>query len=162
MLTKTSESGIKALMFVALREGQGPLSPRRVAEQLGTSPSYTAKVLNLLVKAGILQAHRGARGGVTLERSPGEILLREVVEACQGQVTADHCRADAGHAEPCAFHRAMKELHDAILGVLTTWTLADLISTPCPLVPELEAECRMAGLRSSRGDEDMGNVGSSH
>ena len=144
MLTKTSEIAIQALVYLALRQGDEPIPPRQIAGALGASPSYMAKVCGSLVKANILRAIRGVKGGVAIARSPREITLLEVVEACQGMVLGDYCQ-DHPDPEPlCAYHQAMGELHQATLSVLKRWTLADLAAKPQP-APSLRetVSCRL-------------------
>jgi len=132
MLTKTSVSAIRALLHLGLNATGGPISPRLIAKQLGESPSYLAKVARQLAKAGILRAHRGVSGGVTLNLPPEEITLLAIVEACQGAILADFCEEGADLAKTCAFHQAAAELHDATVRVLSRWTLAELLENPRP------------------------------
>jgi Rrf2 family protein len=132
MLTKTSLSAVRALTYLGLH-GQGqPLSPRFLAEQLGESPTYLAKVVRHLVRAGVLRAHRGASGGVVLRREPHEITLLSVVEACQGTILENVCSPADDLAHTCGFHQAAAALHSAIVGVLSRWTLADFLRKPRP------------------------------
>ncbi len=132
MLTKTTLSGLRAVTLLGLNSGSQPLSPRAMAEALGESPSYLAKVLRHLVRAGILKAHRGANGGVSLNRPPESVTLLAVVEACQGVILSNFCQGEVEPSLTCAFHQAGMELHQAIVGVLSRWTLADLIRRPNP------------------------------
>jgi Rrf2 family nitric oxide-sensitive transcriptional repressor len=133
MLTQTSEVAIRALIFLALRNSAEPLTPREIAESLMTSPTYMAKITRQLVKANILRSQRGAAGGVTLARDPERITLLAIMEASQGLLVGNYCDDMSDHAEPvCAFHRAMKEAHHALVSVLTRWTLADLMARPGP------------------------------
>jgi len=145
MLTKTSISAVRALCYVGLQCTDDAMSPRAIAEYLGESPSYLAKVVRHLVKAGILRAHRGAAGGVTLARRPAEITLLDVVEACQGQILPDFCQKTPDIGQTCAFHQAGAELHDAITGVLQRWTLAHLLEKPRPSpgLLALGVKCRL-------------------
>lgn len=134
MLTKTSLSALRALMYLSLY-GQGePISPRRAAQALGESPTYLAKVVRQLVKAGLLRAHRGTSGGVVLNRPAEQITLLAVVEACQGAILGDFCTSTDRFdpAETCALHQAGTELYDAIVGVLSRWTLAHFLRGPGP------------------------------
>ncbi len=133
MLTKTTISAIRTLTYLGLHAGDKvPLSPRYLAEELGESPTYLAKVVRHLVKVGILRASRGVAGGVVLSKAPEQVTLLAIVEACQGAVLANFCE-DAGRlSQTCAFHRAAVELHEAIMGVLSRWTLADLVRKPAP------------------------------
>jgi len=132
MLTKTSLSAIRVLTYLGLYGGGEPLSPRYLAEQLGDSPTYLAKVVRHLVKVRILRAHRGVTGGVVLAKSPRDITLLAIVEACQGASLDNFCE-DAGRlSQTCGFHQAAAELHDAIVKVLAHWTLADFLKKPHP------------------------------
>ncbi|MFP4500665.1 MAG: RrF2 family transcriptional regulator [Candidatus Hydrogenedentota bacterium] len=145
MLTKTSLNAIQALVYLALRDDKHPVAPGELAKQLGASTTYLSKVNTQLAKAGIVQAHRGTRGGVTLARRPEDITLRAVVEACQGQILGDYCAPHDDLEQVCAFHAAMHELQQAIINALDNWTLADLAETPLPS-PELreQVNCLMA------------------
>jgi Rrf2 family protein len=103
-----------------------------MAEHLNESPSYLAKVVRHLVRAGILKAHRGVAGGVLLNRDPQNITLLAIVEACQGAVLGDFCSETNDLASTCTFHQAGAELHQAIVGVLSRWTLAAFVRQPLP------------------------------
>lgn len=132
MLTKTSISAIRALTYLGLRASDEPISPRQMAQELGESPTYLAKVVRHLVKSGLLRAYRGVAGGVTLGRAVEQITLLSIVEACQGTILGDFCEEADDLAKTCAFHQAGAELHRAIVGVLSRWTLARLIEKPLP------------------------------
>jgi Rrf2 family transcriptional regulator, nitric oxide-sensitive transcriptional repressor len=134
MLTKTSILALRSLIFLCSESDDAPSSPRRIAEQLNESPTYLAKVVRHLVKAGILQAHRGTTGGVTLNQPVDEVSLLVVVEACQGKILGSFCQDTCDLDNVCAFHEAAAELHDAIVSVLSRWTLADLVKSPHPLI----------------------------
>jgi Rrf2 family nitric oxide-sensitive transcriptional repressor len=125
-------SAIRTLTYLGLHANGGPYSPRYLAEQLGESPTYLAKVVRHLVKVGILRASRGSAGGVVLAKTPERVTLLAVVEACQGAVLADFCEEASRLSQTCAYHRASVELHEAIVGVLSRWTLAELIRKPGP------------------------------
>ena len=146
MLTQTSESAIRGLVYLAQRGGAGPVSPRHIAIRLGLSPSYTAKVIRLLVRANILRAHKGSLGGVNLNRPPSAITMLSVVEACQGRMVGDYCQGDCDPRLTCAYHRFADELHEAIVGVLSRRTLVDILAKPEPAA-ELRGltDCKMMG-----------------
>lgn len=130
MLNKTSISAIRALLLLAQQERGACRSPRRVAEMLGESPTYMAKVVRHLVKSGILEAEKGSKGGVRLAREPWEITLLSVVESCQGVIVGDFCRSGKPEPGHCNFHRAAQELHTAMTAVLGKWTLGQLLEKP--------------------------------
>ena len=132
MFTKTTVLATRTLVHLAQCGAGAVLSPRRIAEALGASPTYLAKVSRLLVRAGVLHAEKGAKGGVFLAATPRQITLLAVVEACQGKILADYCRDGYSPQMVCAFHRAATELHMAVRGVLSRWNLAQLLKRPQP------------------------------
>jgi Rrf2 family protein len=147
VLTKTTVTAIRALVHIGLNRHGEPLSVRRIAAALGESPTYTAKVARRLARAGVLRVHRGVLGGIELGRPADTITLLEIVEACQGTILADFCQKTTTLAGTCAFHVASAELHQAIVGVLARWTVAQLVrrptrsglhrlSVPCLLSPQ--------------------------
>jgi Rrf2 family protein len=131
MLTKTSLSAIRALIYLGYSRNS-VLPPSHIAEALEESPTYLAKITRQLVKAGLLRAVRGAKGGVQFGRPPGEISLLEIVQACQGVIVGDFCEDMRDTRGTCAFHEAMADLHEATTGVLRRWSLAELIDRPKP------------------------------
>jgi Rrf2 family protein len=130
VIGKTSTSAIRTLLLLAQQDPKICWSPRRLAEMLGESPTYLAKVVRHLVRQRILEAEKGVKGGVRLIQRPGEVTLLSVVEACQGPILGDYCRSSRPTPEVCNFHRAALELHEAIRSVLARWTLADLLERP--------------------------------
>lgn len=131
-LTQTVELAISALVFLAQRGGADPVSPRQIAIRLRLSSSYTAKVTRLLVKAGILAAHKGALGGVHLNQLPSVITLLSVVEACQGRVVTDEWKDHGAVHTTGRLDELSTELNHAIIDVLSRWTLSDIVARPRP------------------------------
>ena len=155
MITKTTLTAIRALVFVSHNSETGSLPPRRIAEALGESPSYMAKVTRALVKAGILRTGKGVKGGVWLGRPANQITLRNVFEACQGSIVGDYCQPDCDPDTICSFHRAASELHLAVVGVLSRWTLAQLSRRPEGSPGKKGIPCVMLGVSSSLSPEEL-------
>lgn len=147
MINRTTELAIRALLVVYLEGGDAPRTPRRLAEQLGCSVTYLQKTLNLLVKGGILRSVKGAHGGILPAWKAEEVTLREVVEACQGLLVGDHCEQPSG-PDACSFHRAALQIHESLVEVLESWTLADLVKAP--VSPTSCDERRRKGLPACR------------
>ncbi|MBZ0256281.1 Rrf2 family transcriptional regulator [bacterium] len=143
MINQTTEISIKTLIYLTLRDSDAPVSPKYLAEELNESPSYMAKITGLLVKAGILRAHRGVSGGVTLFREPGNVTLLEIVEACQGKLLGDYCKETDPVDETCGFHQAMYQVHKSTTEILSQWKLSDLARKPEAID---HSDCRMLGV----------------
>lgn len=145
MIAKTSHSALRTLILLNQQDRSVCWSPRRLAEMLGESPTYLAKVVRHLVRGGILEAEKGVKGGVRLVKSPTQVTLLDIVEACQGTIVGDYCRSSRPEPTVCAFHRAATELHQAITTVLGRWTLAQLLEQPHAVPPSEDGfACLMA------------------
>lgn len=133
MINKTSILAMRALLVVAREKPGSVIPPRSIAARLNESPAYMAKVLRLLVKASILRAERGTKGGVFLNRPTSEISMLEIVRACQGAIAGGYCQQILDLQTTCAFHRAAVELEHAVTEVLSRWNLAHLEQFPGPV-----------------------------
>jgi len=145
MLNKTTETATMALLYIVLKGGQKPVSPRRIADELSVSPSYLAKTFNSLRRHGILEAHRGAQGGVTLNRPAEEITILDIIESCQELTVFDPNPPPPYMASHCNFHQVLTDVGQTMESVLAKWTLADLAADPCPaLNPSDSHSCRVS------------------
>ena len=145
MISGTTRCALRALFYIAECDRPGIVPLREIAERLGESPTYVAKISHDLVRAGILRSERGRHGGVSLGSLPENITLLHIVEACQGEVRPDHCRSNCPNDSACCFHLAAVELCGAIRDVLGRWTLAHLTRRPTSLPAGTAFPCKMAG-----------------
>ena len=156
MLTRTSITAIRLLIFVGSSNSTQPAVLAQAAAKLDESPTYLAKVARMLVRAGILRASRGVGGGVILNHAPTDITFRAVVEACQGAILPDFCHGALELRQTCGFHQAASQLHQSIIGVLSSWTLADLLRRPGPLgAPAAGHTC---WIQITRGNKPTGRA----
>jgi Rrf2 family protein len=108
MLSTKGKYGLRLLMHLAERLGQGPVDLRSIAEAEGIPEKYLSKLAARLVSAGILRSVRGAYGGYELALSPDEIDVLSVVEVLEGRLSLvdcrdspGTCRSGAGRAASC-------------------------------------------------------------
>ncbi|GAB4568758.1 MAG: Rrf2 family transcriptional regulator [Anaerolineae bacterium] len=62
-----------------------------IAEEEAIPLPFLAKIVSQLSVKGILDAMRGASGGVRLARPASEISLLEVIEAIDGEISLNKC-----------------------------------------------------------------------
>lgn len=108
LLSKTSEYGLRALIYLARGEAGVPCSVRRIAVDLDVPFHYLSKILQRLGEAGLLKTVRGAGGGVTLVRSAKDISLYDIVTAIEGADLFTRCflgLPGCGERAPCAMHK---------------------------------------------------------
>ncbi len=90
---KTSEAGSIALhAMIMLSMNQNRLVRiREIADVFNLSEAHLAKVLNRLVKSGLVIATRGPLGGYKLNKSANLISLKEIYETIEGKSQKKRC-----------------------------------------------------------------------
>lgn len=67
------------------------MSARRAAEVIGVSPTYLAKLIQCLARAGMVEVSRGATGGFALLGDPDKVKALDVVLVVDGALPHRYC-----------------------------------------------------------------------
>ena len=148
-----TEYGLRALMELAARWGDGPVPAREIAESQNIPLRFLEHQLTSLHKAGIVSSHRGAGGGSELARDPSGVRLSDVIEVLEGPIAAMFCLEP--HDEdvcPQSHHCGLQELWSRVEGavrdVFERTSLADIVTRHRELQPLLWPQ--MVGTRVDR------------
>jgi len=76
--------GLKAVLVLTSRFGEGSLSVSQIAGLQSISVAYLEQILNALKKKGLVKSVRGPQGGYILAKKPSEISLKNLFEALDG------------------------------------------------------------------------------
>lgn len=131
-------------------------SAAQLAAYYDLPAAYLTKQLKSLVRAGILSAATGPRGGFKLARSASEITLLAIVEAIDGSSSPYECREirQQGHGalpptecrRTCILAAKMADAHQAWRASLASVTLAGILDSIPPSAPA-RTRRRLAELR---------------
>jgi Rrf2 family protein len=83
-LSMKGDYGVRAVLDLAERYGQGPVQSEAIAKRQGVSEAYLDQLLTLLRRGGLVRSVRGPRGGHQLTRPASEITLTQVLVALEG------------------------------------------------------------------------------
>ena len=107
MLSRTGEYALRAVVLLATRTADGPVTADAIASELGLPRNYLSKTLHRLVKRGVLESERGPRGGFRLARPASGLGVWEVVGEFEAVGPSGRCvmggRA-CDPADPCTAH----------------------------------------------------------
>lgn len=95
-ITRQADYAMRAVAYLANLGQEKRAATSQIADDQKIPPSFLAKIVSQLSVAGLLQTSRGARGGVSLARSPESISFLEVVEAIDGPILINECVIDSG------------------------------------------------------------------
>lgn len=90
---------------------------------------YVAKVLQNLVRSGLLKSTKGRGGGFALTRRPEEIYLFDIVMGVDGEMQYKECAVgltNCNSDQPCPLHDKWAPVRDRIGQLLRDTTLQEM------------------------------------
>ena len=135
MFSQTVEYAMRAMLALASGDGK-PMTTKRIAEIMRVPQSYLSKVLQALVRGGLVFSSRGLKGGFVLVREPSQISLLEIQNSVNPIQRITTCPLDLeGHkSDLCPLHRRLDQAMGMVENAFATTTLAEVLSedNPCP------------------------------
>ncbi len=127
--TRATEYAALGVLHLSTLEPGVVVSTEEIARQRKVPAKFLAGVTRDLVRAGIVNAHRGRNGGVSLALPPVEITLRDVYEAVEGQMHVADCMRPQSRCTrlgECALTEVWRRLQDRLLEELAGVTFESL------------------------------------
>jgi Rrf2 family transcriptional regulator, nitric oxide-sensitive transcriptional repressor len=139
MFSQTVEYALRAMVFLASKSPASCTSGD-ISKATRVPAAYMAKVLQGLIRAGLLRSKRGIGGGVSLVKSPQELTILEVVSAVEPIARIRHCPLGlAAHGvRLCPLHRRMDNALALVEQALANTTLAEVLAEPSESIPLCE------------------------
>ena len=139
--TKRADYGLMAIHYIAINDGFGAVSAKRIAEEFAIPPELMAKILQRLAKQELVVSTNGPKGGYALARRPTEITVGQVIRALEGPINIVSCLEDSEcpQMEKCNLRRPVHKIQAAISQVLDTMSLAELTSADVPELLSIKA-----------------------
>jgi Rrf2 family protein len=134
-LSTRTRYGLRAMVELARRSGEGPVSMEAIARSQALSRKYLHALLSTLRRAGLVKSLRGASGGFVTSRPPAELTLGEVVRALEGPLDLVRCVTDGracSRSARCVTRGLWSELSRAMEDRLDGITLEDLAAEGVP------------------------------
>ncbi len=129
-LSKKVEYSLLALQILA-RNNDRKLSAKEISEELNISFEFLSKVLQTLMKKGIVVSYQGIKGGYTLHQMPEEISIADVISALDDNSAVVECLSEedfcgCDRTRDCTIKIPMQKIQKEIDSMLEKTTIADL------------------------------------
>jgi Rrf2 family protein len=134
-LSKKADYALMAMRHLALNSGAPAACAREIAEQYDIPIELMAKVLQRLVRAGLLVSTQGTRGGYTLRRPSASITVADVIQAIDGPLTVTACSSEKNTCEQyskCSIRDPLWQIRERIAETLGTVTIAEMAAESEP------------------------------
>jgi len=129
IFSKTCEYALRAVFYIAHQtEKNGRVGIREISAGIGSPEKFLAKILQDLVRKGIVQSAKGPHGGFYMEQAERSRYLAEVVEAIDGERIFTGCALGLSYCSeknPCPLHHDFVEVRNKITQMLKNTTIGD-------------------------------------
>lgn len=131
-LNRLTDYGVVVLSQMSRNPDDLRTAPQ-IAQETGVPLPTVAKLLNALAHGRLIESHRGAAGGYTLNRPAEEISVAEIIQALEGPIALTACvegaENDCDVASLCPMRGNWDRVNKAIHGALSEVTLADMAAS---------------------------------
>lgn len=130
MFKKETEYALRALVYIQLQNSK----ERRpgiaeIASEIETPQSFTAKILQRLVKQGFVESMKGINGGFFFNPEKEDLPLKKVIVSIEGDSLFRGCGFGLKHCDennPCPLHFSYAPIRDAINKLVAEETIQSL------------------------------------
>lgn len=131
MISQTAEYALRAVACLARRPDE-PQTTRAIAASTRVPIDYLAKVMQTLVRAGLVSSRRGIHGGFLLERPANRITILDVVDAVDPLQRIRKCPLglEEHGANLCPLHRRLDEAMADIEKTLDGTHISEILESP--------------------------------
>lgn len=131
IFSKACEYGIRATIYVAQKSMNNErCSMKDISKEIGSPEAFTAKILQQLVKAGIITSVKGATGGFEIKvKSLKQIKLTDIIIAIDGEINEKICvlgLKKCSEDHPCPVHNKFKHIKKDLLAMVHNTNLAEM------------------------------------
>lgn len=134
MLSKKAKYGLKAMIYLAQKPIDLPISIQEIAECQRISKKFLDAILLQLRMEGLLQSRRGKGGGYLLARPAKEICVGDIIRVLDGPIAPISCASkyafqpcDDCDVDACRVRKLMIKVRDAMSDVLDRTNLDEVV-----------------------------------
>jgi Rrf2 family protein len=135
MLSKTAEYALRATFWLAKSTDEA-ISAEVLAEVTKVPRRYLHKVLQDLVRAGLVRSQPGPGGGYSLIPLPDAVTILDVVNAVAPLERITHCPLGLpSHTRLCPLHKELDRVYQSAEEGLKRVTLGQVMRSSSTIIP---------------------------
>ena len=126
--------GLRAVIYLSSQMPDKCCSIGEIAKVQGVPRKFLEKIVQDLVRGGLIKSRRGSTGGYQLARAPEAISFCDVIEAIEGPIAVNACmdhEVGCDQIPRCMMIGVWSEVQHKITEVLSRTTIAALKRSPC-------------------------------
>lgn len=139
MFSQKVEYALRAVAHLA-NESPSARTVEQIARATKVPQAYLAKVVQELVRGGVLRSQRGIGGGISLVKTPDKITILDVVNAIDPihRITRCPLEIESHGFHLCPLHRRVDDALAMVEKAFSSTTLGEVLSEPGTVSPLCE------------------------
>jgi len=139
-LTTKGRFAVTAMLDLALRQGEGPVTLAAISERQKISLSYLEQLFGKLRRHALVESVRGPGGGYYLSKRLDEVSVADIIRAVDEPIDATQCGGEGNCKEdqPCMTHELWTSLNTRIFDYLDAIRLSHLVARQRGVVATLQ------------------------
>lgn len=133
-LTNYTDYALRVLIYLAVKDKDEKSTITEITEAYQISRNHLTKVIHQLGQIGVITTTRGRGGGITLAKSPEDIIVGHVVRKTEDNFHMVECFKEEGNTcvltPICGLRGVLHEALMAYFAVLDNYTIADIVKEP--------------------------------
>lgn len=138
IITRATEYAIRAILHMSRQPAGDIIYKKDICKEQDITPAFLTKILQPLIKDGIVGSQRGVGGGFYLAKAPAEITLLDIIKSQEGPVYLNQCMTSDGACDReffCPVHGAWEQIRTEFMATLSRYDFASLAATQCKSLP---------------------------
>ncbi|MEE4254669.1 MAG: Rrf2 family transcriptional regulator [Desulfuromusa sp.] len=130
VITRATEYAVRTVLYLAQQPKNDIVLKKDICRTQQVTPAFLTKILQPLIKMGIVSSQRGVGGGFLLARDPSEITILDILQAEEGLLKLNHCLVDTDFCHRdgyCSAHEVWQEAQQKMAEILQKKSIADLV-----------------------------------
>ncbi|HWH47248.1 MAG TPA: Fe-S cluster assembly transcriptional regulator IscR [Burkholderiales bacterium] len=129
-LTTKGRFAVTAMIDLAMRNGEGPVTLADISDRQKISLSYLEQLFGKLRRKGLVSSVRGPGGGYNLARPTPEVSVADIIVAVDEPIDATQCggKENCKDEQKCITHDLWTDLNKHIFDYLGAVTLSELVA----------------------------------
>ena len=125
-LSQKCQYAVRAVLALAQRQGQGPISAGEIAASYDMPQRFLEVILNELKPSGLVGSRRGVGGGYQLTVAPSGVTVGQIIRLIDGPLGPVSASGDPGDTSSGGLAELWAGAKRAIEGVYEGTTFQDL------------------------------------
>ena len=130
VITRATEYAIRTVIFLAQQPQDEIVLKKDICRTQDVTPAFLTKILQPLIKVGIVNSQRGVGGGFLLAKDPTKITLLDILQAEEGPLRLNHCLVEEDvclRENHCSAHEIWAEAQGKMIEVLKGYSVEELV-----------------------------------